>query len=45
MLYIRAMKKLKIESPGEFVPLVTSHIQQVAQAHDGQIRVGLPGGR
>ncbi|PKL10881.1 MAG: hypothetical protein CVV48_01995 [Spirochaetae bacterium HGW-Spirochaetae-4] len=45
MLYIRAMKKLKIENPGDFIPLVASHIQLVAQVHADPIRVGLPGGR
>lgn len=34
-----------VSNPGEFSPLVTSHIQAIAQAHGGPIRIGLPGGR
>lgn len=39
------MKKIRIDSPGEFAPLVASHIAQVAQGNDREISIGLPGGR
>lgn len=39
------MKHIMTSNPGEFAPLVTSHIQQAGASHDGAIRIGVPGGR
>lgn len=39
------MKHIKIAQPGEFAPLVNTHIREVAASHDGDIRIGVPGGR
>lgn len=39
------MKTISISNPGEFAPLVTVHIQEALRSHDGQVRIGVPGGR
>ncbi len=39
------MKKIVVDDPGRFSPLVASAIQQVAQASDREIAIGVPGGR
>ena len=39
------MKKIVVDDPGSFSPLVASQVQSIAQRSDREIAIGLPGGR